>query len=487
MNLKNKAVAGVRWTGSSTAAVILLQVIQISILSRLLRPDEFGLMGMIAVVLGFARSFSDMGISNAIIQRKNTTPQELSSLYWLSIVVNIALFLVLFFGEPLVTGFYREPRLTFPYRLAVFTVLLLAPGQQFQALLQKNMEFRSLSVINITSSFLGAVVSITTAFYGSGVLSMVYGQLVLQGVSTIMLIYSCGKSRLPQFYFSFNHIKGYLGFGFYQMGEKMLNYFASNVDYLIIGRVLGSEPLGYYTLAYKIISMSIQRLNPVITKVAFPLFSKTQDDNAFLRKGYGKILQLLALVVMPFLLGAMAAGRTFVAAVFGFQWLPSVILIQVLAPAGCLKTLINPSGSVLLAKGRADIGFVWNLAVTIMRVVVIWQTSFLGLNAIAWGILIMQIFETIIMQMIINKIIGTTFYECASALFAPTAAVSVMTFSMLILKSALDRGIPLSLPLTAQLIILCLLGGITYLGYLFLFHRNIVNYYGNLAVGRNTL
>ena len=460
-------------------------MVSIAILSRLLQPREFGVMGMITVVIGFGRAFADMGISNAIIYKQDSTEEELSSLYWFNLVIGILLFLVLFFMEPFVEWYYNEPAIKTPYFMCTFIFLLLTPGQQFQALLQKNMEFKTLSGIEMVSSLLGSLTSIVLAFLQYGVLALVMGQIIVVGSRSIMLLWTFRNRWFPGLNFRYGALKEYLNFGLFQMGERMLNYFASNVDYLIIGRVLGAVPLGYYTLAYRVIFFPIQRINPVITRVAFPMFSKVQNDNETLRKGYKRILQLLSMVVFPFLIGAMVIGKPFILIVFGEKWLPSVLLIQIMAVAGCMRTLSNPSGSVILAKGRADLGFKWNLFMTSIRVGVIYWTAMMGLIPVCWGILATQVFASVLMQFIINGMIGMKMKEVIKSITPGFISVAAMSIGILGLNFLLGPGKIINTSTSVQFISLVLWGSIIYLGMVFIIFKETSDYYLKLLFKRH--
>ncbi len=484
MNLKKLAISGVKWTGSSTAISLLMQMASIAVLSRLLSPYEFGIMGMITVVVGFGRAFADMGISNAIIYKQDSTEEELSSLYWFNLFIGILLFIVLILIEPLVEWYFREPAIRDPYYMSTFIFLLLTPGQQFQALLQKNMDFKSLSSIELFSSFLGSLVSIILAYMDYGVFALVFGQIIVVGVRSVMLLWHARQGWFPSFHFKWENLNEYLHFGLYQMGEKMLNYFASNVDYLIIGRVLGAVPLGYYTLAFKVIFQPISRINPIITRVAFPMFAKVQKDNAALRKGYSRMLQILSIVVFPFLIGVMVIAKPFIITVFGEKWIPSVILIQIMALAGCMRTLSNPSGSVILAKGRADLGFKWNLFMTGIRVVVIYWTAMMGIMPVAWGILATQIFASVLMQLIINKMLDMKTKDVLQAIYPAAMAVSFMGVCIYALDCFTGPGKIINTSILIQFIALCLWGSVAYLGMMLTIHREVSQYYFSLILNK---
>lgn len=456
----------------------------VAVLSRLLSPYEFGIMGMITVVVGFGRAFADMGISNAIIYKQDGTEEELSSLYWFNLFIGIILFVALILIEPLVEWYYKEPAIRIPYYMSTFIFLLLTPGQQFQALLQKNMDFKTLSSVELFSSFLGSLVSIVLAYMDYGVLALVFGQVIVVGVRSVMFLWHARNLWFPAFHFHWKDLGEYLHFGLYQMGERMLNYFASNVDYLIIGRVLGAVPLGYYTLAFKVIFQPISRINPIITRVAFPMFARVQKDNEALRKGYARMLQILSIVVFPFLIGAMVIARPFIITVFGEKWLPSVVLIQIMALAGCMRTLSNPSGSVILAKGRADLGFKWNLFMTVIRVVVIYWTAMIGIMPVAWGILGTQVFASVLMQFIINKMLQMKMKEVLGAIYPGTMAVSFMGVSIYALGCFVGPDKALNTTPMIRFIILCLWGSIAYLGVMLTVHKEVSKYYFSMVLNK---
>ncbi len=413
MYLKSQAVSGVKWSGVSMGVITTLQLITLAVLARLLSPSDFGLMGMVMVVIGFARLFADMGISNAIIYRQDTTKAELSSLYWLNILSGVVIFFIVCGASPLVTAFYNEQRLSNLIYLSSFIFLITPFGQQFQILLQKELKFNQLAKIEIISSFTNSAAAITLAILGMGVFSLIWGQLT--GTSFRVLLLSCWgwKNWRPCLHFSMQDLKGYISFGLYQMGEKTANYFISNIDYLLIGLMLGAKALGYYTLAYNLILRPSTMINPIITRVAFPVFSKVQNDAIKLKKGYIKVLQLLSSVNFPMMAGLAVVAPVAVPIIFGEQWLPSVILIQILTIVGLLRSIGNPIGSLLLAKGRADLGFKWTLAIMIIQIPGLYFGAKFGGTfgvAIAYALLgcIYSIFNYLIL---IRKLLGPCLRE----------------------------------------------------------------------------
>ena len=427
MNLKSQTVSGVKWSGISMGAVTGLQFVTLAVLARLLSPSDFGLMGMIMVVIGFAQAFADMGISNAIIHRQDATRNQLSSLYWLNIIAGIIVFFIVCASAPLIVGFYHEPRLHKLLYLTAVIFLIIPFGQQFQILLQKEFRFNELAKIEIAASIVNSAIAIVLAFSGFGVYSLIWGQLVGTSTKVLILLNVGRRNWRPGFHFSKQDLRGYLNFGLFQMGEKAVNYLSANVDYIIIGRFLGPASLGFYTLAYQIVIFPLTKINPIITRVAFPAFSRIQDDNLRMRRGYCKAIRYISMLSFPMLTGMIVVAPEFVGLVYGPKWEPSIITLQILCLVGISKSLGNPVGSVLLAKGRADIGFYWNVFAVIATTIAIIVGINWGIIGVAVAILILRVPFFLIIQPVVNKLIDLKFGEYFKAIQIP-AVFSVVMF-----------------------------------------------------------
>jgi O-antigen/teichoic acid export membrane protein len=368
MPLARLAISGAKWTSFSAIITAIIQFCQLLILARLLKPEDFGLMAMVMVVIGFAQTYADLGVSAAIIHRQDATRTELSSLYWLNIVSGICLFLLMWVITPLIVLLFREPRLKALAEVISLGFLITPIGVQFQVLLEKTLRFDILARQEIITSILGLLVTIFLAWLGYGVWALVWGQLSAATAKTVLLVRTGWQEWAPSLRFKFEDLYGYLSFGMYQMGERTINYLNSRFDQLLIGCLLGPQSLGYYSFACNLVMQPISRINPVLTKVAFPIFAKIQGDDNRLRVGYFSVQRVLSTVNFPILVGLSAVAPLFVPVVFGNQWHPAITLVQILAFVALIRATGNPVGSLLLAKGRADVGFRWNAILMIAQI-----------------------------------------------------------------------------------------------------------------------
>ncbi|HEX5435625.1 MAG TPA: MOP flippase family protein [Gemmatimonadaceae bacterium] len=392
MSLKRTAITGAKWTTVSSIVRTGLQFLQVAVLARYLAPTDFGLMAMLMIVLGFAQAYADMGVSSAIIYHQDTTDDQLASLYWLNVGGGVIVSALLLLATPAVVALYHEPRLAplMPWASAIFLVTPF--GQQYLVLFEKNLAFDRLAFIEAGSTVVGTVVAVVAAIRGSGVYALVWGQLATSA-SRALLLAGAGHRRWPhRLHFRWKDCNGYLSFGAYQIGERTANYLAARLDQLLVGALLGAQPLGYYNLAWSLVIQPITKINPILTRVAFPVFARVQDDIERLRRGFLTLSRMLALVNVPLLIGLAATAPAVVRVLYGDGWQPVVPLVQVLALVALLRSSANPVGSLLLARGRADLGFKWSVAILLVMVPTVYFSTELGRTlGVAIGLLGLQI------------------------------------------------------------------------------------------------
>lgn len=385
MSLKNKAISGVKWTTVSAVAASLMQLIQVAVLTRYLNKADFGLMAMALFVIGISQIFIDMGMSNALIHKQRVNKFQLSTLFWTNILLGITVFSLIFLSSPWIASFYKTPELKGVINWIGVTFLIIPWGQQFEALLMRDLRFKSLAFRDILSKILGFIVAVVLAIKGFGVYALVYANLTGASISTLLLFILGMRDYRPGFVYSFRSLKdkGFFSFGLFQMGEKILNYFTANFDTILIGKLLGMDALGIYNIAKVLAMKPFQILNPIITKVAFPLFSKVQNDISKLKNAYLKIINILTSTNAPIYICMIVLAHPLIILVFGAEWEKAVPIFQFLAISSICISIGNPVGSLQLARGRADLGFYWNVALVIFLPVVMWGGSFYGLIGVA--------------------------------------------------------------------------------------------------------
>jgi lipopolysaccharide exporter len=465
MSLKQDALSGVRWTSFSGAVTAALQLVQLVFIARLLSTREFGLMGMVTLVIGFGQAFADMGLSAALIYRQEISREQLSSLYWLNVGAGFSIAIILALVSPLVARLFSEPGIVLYMVCAASVFPISAAGTQFQVLFEKELRFRFLAIQEMAGTAAGVCLSVFLAFLGFGVWSLVWGFVLAATVKSAAVAVPGWRRWSPGWRIRHMDLAGFVGFGLYQMGERCINYFNFRIDQLVIGTLLGAQALGYYNFAFGIVMQPQTRINPVVTRVAFPVFARVQDDEDRLRRGYLRVLRVLTSMNAPLLLVA----PSLIPLVFGEQWRNAVPLVQVLAVFALIRSTGNPVGSLLLARGRADIGFRWNLFLLfIVPPVVYIAARSGGLASVAFAMVGLQAALLLAAyRYLIVPLVGHCLGDYLRALLIPTGIAGLMASAVWVLSICAA-----SLPEPSGLALGVIAGGAMYFSLSWLFDRD---------------
>jgi O-antigen/teichoic acid export membrane protein len=343
---------GVHWSAVSAWGQQGVQLVVSVVLARLLLPQDYGLLAMATVFVGFLAIFTSMGFGQVVIQRRELSDALLSSLYYVTLAIGGLLAIITAVAAPACAWIYRDPQVMPVMIVLGISFLISAPGIIPSALLNRQMRFGRLAAGELAGVVIGGAVAITLAANGRGVWALVAGSLMGTAVGTV-LFHVLSQWR-PKLRFCRSEVGSVFRFGANMTGFGIFNYFARNADNFIIGAFLGAGPLGYYALAYGILLKPREAVTNVLMRVLYPAFSRMQDDDARLRAAYLRACGAIAFVTFPMMLGLAAVADPFVSVVLGTRWLPAVPLILVLAPLGALQSVWVPIGTIFLVKDRTD-------------------------------------------------------------------------------------------------------------------------------------
>lgn len=425
-------------TGVSAVFTTVIQLVQTLVLARLLGPEQFGLMAMVLMVVLFGDLFGQMGLNDAIIPRKDVSRAELSSLYWFSIAWGGLIYLIIYTLTPLIALGFSEPQLKTLLPVTLISIVITPFGTQFFALLQKSLKFHLLASVEIASALLGLFVAVASAWiWDQGVWALVWGHLSRNTAGTIVFMaYGWLVGPRPRLHFATADLHGFLRFGLYRVAANGANFVVSRVDQILIGSLLGAQALGFYSMAANITLLPIQKISPVIAKVAFPVFAKIQDDIPLLKRGYMELLKILTFINAPVLIGMAVIAPIAVPVLLGEQWTESVLLIQILAIYALLRSVGNASGSLIMGLGRADITFFWNLGLLFAVPPVVYVASLTGsITNVAWSMVLLQaILYVALYAMIVRRLLG----PCPTPFFSAFAGPVSLALAMGAIVIAMD-------------------------------------------------
>jgi PST family polysaccharide transporter len=406
------------------------------------------------VFLALIEVFLDQGFSAAIVQRHDLEPEHLDTAFWTNLLIGIFITLFGIAAADIAANLFKQPELTSIIRWLSLSFLIRSFSAVQDAIFQRNLAFKTLAIRSISAEIAGSLVGITMAFTGFGVWSLVSRQLVSDFVQVLVLWWA--SYWRPKFNFSKKHFQNLFSFGINIVGINLLIFFNRRSDDFLIGYFLGPTSLGYYSIAYRLLTVMTQLLSYASgSSVAMPLFSKLQREPERLRETFYTVTQFSSLIAFPAFLSVTLLAPELVTVLFGTQWTPSIPVMQILSFVGIVNSVGGFGGSIIQACGKPS----WNLMLGLINT----PANLIAFSiAVHWGIVAVALAFTIrgylfipfplfCVRKLINIKLTTYFRQYTTPL------VGSITMSATILGIKYFLG---NLPNTPFLLFICVLFGI---------------------------
>jgi O-antigen/teichoic acid export membrane protein len=458
MKLRQKAAKGIIWSVIQKWGRAGVSSVTFIVLSRLLVPEQFGLVALATTFTDFVEIFLDMGLSAAIIQRTDLDREHLDTAFWIGILTSGLLTTAGIATAGIVATLYKEPKLAPVLSWLAVGFVLSALSSTQTAILQRDLAFKSLAARSLIATIVSGVISVGMAFAGFGVWSLVALELT-RGVAGAIVLWTASDWR-PGFHVSRKHYKELFGFGVSVLGNNVLKVVITRSDDFLIGFFLGPTLLGYYTIGYKLLLVIIRLVNGITNAVAFPAFSRLQEKPERMRLAFYKVTQYTSLLAFPIFIGMATLAPEIVLAVFGDKWAPSIPVMQVLASIGILQSVLFFNGSVMRASGKPSWEFGIMLVNAIFSVIGFLVSVHYGIVAVAASFVIVGYLLAPVSYVAVRKLIKIQFSTYLRQYAAPLLASLFMVMGMMVLKYVINiQGTNLYL----QLSMYVLTGGLIYL------------------------
>ena len=356
------------------------------VLARLLSPAEYGLMGMMLVFLLIAQAFVDCGFSMGLVQRKDITLDDETSIFWLNVVAGVVMAGLVCAVSPLVARFYDQPILVPMLCVSSVGMVIGSLGIVQTALLTRQMDFRTQAKVTIASTVLSGAVGITMAWRGMGVWSLV-GQSLAQTMVGVTLLWKLSDWR-PAGRFRWATIRAIWPFSSRLLASGVMNTAFENSYALVIGKLYSPADLGFYTRASTLTMLPASTTTTVIGRVTLPVFSRMQEDADGMRQKFRRILRVMASCYFPAMVCLAAMAEPLVRVLLTDKWLPCVPYFQVLCFSGMLYPVHALHLNVLMAQGRSDLFFRLEIVKKVLTVLALLATYRYGISAMVWGMLV---------------------------------------------------------------------------------------------------
>jgi O-antigen/teichoic acid export membrane protein len=348
-DLKEKAIRGGFAKVCAQAASFVLRLASVMILARLLTPRDFGLVGMVTALTGVLGLFRDFGLSSAAIQRAKVTEEQISTLFWINMLVGGILAVLTSFMAPAVSAFYHEPRLWGVTAALGAGFLLNAAGVQHGALLQRQMRFTTVAAIDTLGLVLSIAVGIGMALRGYGYWALVGMTLTAPLVSTVCVWIA--TRWIPGISRNWDGIRSMMRFGGTITLNSLVVYVGYNLEKVLLGRFWGADVVGIYGRAYQLTNIPTENLNSSIGGVAFSALSRVQDDPQRLKSYFLKGYSLVLALTLPITLVCTLFANDAILVLLGQKWREAIPIFRLLAPTILIFALINPFSWLLFSIG----------------------------------------------------------------------------------------------------------------------------------------
>jgi PST family polysaccharide transporter len=348
-NLRRSSVRGASFMSFSRVAGIGLRFVSTGILARLISRDDFGLFAMTAVITGFLTIFTDVGLTQATIQRPEINHRQISTLFWINVALGFVLAGIFAASAPLVAAFYGQPDLLKMIPVLSLSFIFGSLGLQHVALLTRNLRYPLLAAVEILSSLAGVVVAVMMALAGMGFWSLVglalAPPLAKSVAAWLALRWVPGPPTRG------NGVKSMLKFGGDVLGFNVVNYFSRQADKVLVAKFCGSVPVAYYDKAYSLLLMPVGQINGPLGSVSIPALSRLQNEPDRFRRYFLNAIMLVCSLSMPVIAGITLFADEVVKVWLGAEWASSADLFRLLAAAALVGGISNPAGWVLISLG----------------------------------------------------------------------------------------------------------------------------------------
>lgn len=349
-SFRQQFLTGVVYTTIAKYAGMAVALVISMILARLLTPEDFGVVAVATVIIGFINLITDFGLGPAIIQDDKLDRNDLNGLFSLTLYTGLFAAVILVLLASPIARFYGNDDLTGIVRLLSVNIVFASLNIVPNALLLKEKKFKLVSIRSFSMQCVGGVVGISCAFFGLGVYALALQSIVS---SLGIFVFNYSFSSLKFFYeIRFNNIKKLFSFSIFQFLSSLLNYFTKDVDKILVGKYLSVSDLGYYEKSYRLMGMPVSNLAYVFTPIMQPMFRDFRNDMDKMCQVYGKLLKFLSIIAFPLaaLLFFLAPGL--ISIMYGEQWLPAVRPFQLLAISVGFQILLSTTAPIYQASNQ---------------------------------------------------------------------------------------------------------------------------------------
>ena len=409
-NINIKSVySGMLWQALNRIGSNGIQFLIYLILARLLQPNDFGIIAILSVFINFSSLFISSGLGTALVQSRKVSDLDYSSVLYLSITIASILYASIYFLSPFIASYYRQESITHVLRLYSISILFSAINGVQSSILFRNLEFKKISIISLLPLLISGIISVIIAFLGYGIYSLVVYSL-LSGLLNV-IIFGIYTKWLPKLQFSISRIKVLFSFSYKILLSNLIEEIYKNIFPLIFGRMFSAQILGFYNFGKQIPLLLTSTINATVTSVAYPLYSRKQDEKGGLKKMLRKSITTANFIIFPLMVFVATLIYQLIPIVFTEKWQPSVSYVPLFCIIYGLSHLDSYNFQAISAIGRSDVILKYQVFKKIIAIFLLIITLSQGIKIVIYGQVIFSIISLFINLKPNYKYLGYSFRE----------------------------------------------------------------------------
>jgi len=467
MSIRKQAISGLKWTAAGKFGAQIITWAITLIVIRILTPEDYGLLAMATIFTAFMLMLSEAGLTTALIQKQNLDESSLRSVFAIIITINLGLLTLLNLLAPVIAAFFGEEHLVLILRVLSLQFILSIFGTLPSMHMYRELKFKHLSLVHLAATIFGSLLTLILALSQFGVWALIFGNLLTSLFNVVALNIISPFYLRPRF--SLTGMRSTISFGGTVMISRVLWSFFMQIDAVIVGKLLGKEMLGFYSVSMQLASLPVQRISAIINQVAFPVFSRMQDNREQFQSVVLKSIRLLGLIAFPILWGISSIAYEIVSLILGVKWEAAALPLQLLTLVMPLRVIAQFLPSTTDARGRPDVNLK-NIAFTamIMPVAIFYgaQWEIVGV-ALAWVVVYPFILFFNLKRSL--KVIDLGFSDLVYAVRSSVIISIIMYFIVSIMGWLLADYVNLLIKLVAMIIS----GAMIYVCLTFFYNRKV--------------
>lgn len=422
--INNQTVKSVIWSAVERFSVQAIQFILTVIFARLISPAEFGLIAMLGIFMQIAQSFVDSGFSNALIQKKNRSEVDFSTVFYFNCVISIITYIALYIGAPYIAQFYNKPILENICKWIGLNLIIQGVAVVQIAKLTINLNFKTQAKASLIAITISGVLGVYLAYNGYGVWALVIQSLLNTLINTLLLsFYTKWK---PTFEFSLSSLKSMFGFGSKLLFSGLLHTIYTNIYSLVIGKKYDAIDVGYYNQSSQIARFPSVSLMAIITRALYPIQCKNQDNYQLLQQSFIKYLKMSCFLVFSIMTGIASLSEPLIMFLLTEKWAPIAPILSILCIGYMFTSVTVLNNQILNVRGRSDLYLKVEIIKKVVGVIILVATISWGLTFICLGILFYNICDMLLVIYYSKKIIHIGYIKQVKAII-PISIIILIT------------------------------------------------------------